>query len=284
MANRYTYTIWACPVVGKKDAIDLSNTGSDLSTSRDREAQTMTVTLKLNPDYANSKTNKILEYYLCPENEDCSCTYTANVTWDVQNFNVCRPDFNWTNPSANCLLRQVQLRSSRSLAPFVYQSGLGPNEPVNPLYPDGDERNPSCVACGISGDDEEYSAGPNVEPGTGFTLFGYFRDEECGGELTEKSLDETVWFETDGFVGGTIISSSESDGVKTYSVNIKGSIVSIKSVDNYEPGVGEWVNIVKLDCKHDEDDSWPYQLSDSTVCTNPSGYKIVKHSQTGLGC
>ena len=65
--------------------------------------------------------------------------------------------------------------------------------------PDGDERNPDCVGCGISGDEEEYSAGPNTDPGAAFTLQGYFRDEEGGGEEVPINLAPSIYFETGKF-------------------------------------------------------------------------------------
>jgi hypothetical protein len=239
----------------------------------------------MNPIGSNSRTNKVLEVEMCPEGQDCSCTYNvSDLHWDVQNFNVCRPDFTWTNPDANCLLRTIDLISSRSLAPFVFRSGLGPNEPATPLYPNGDERNPDCIGCGISGDEEEYSAGPNTDPGAAFTLYGYFRDEECGGVAVPKLLSESIFFETDGYVGGTVLGFTETNSIKTYNVNVKGTILQMTAVDKYEPDIGDFVIIAKINCEHDENDSWPYQITDTTVCKNPDdGYKIVKHD-LGLGC
>ena len=56
------------------------------------------------------------------------------------------------------------------------------------------------------------------------------------------------------------------------------------SVDKYEPNIGDWVHVAKVDCPHDKDDEWPYTLSDTTVCKTPSVYKIIKHETAGLGC
>jgi hypothetical protein len=202
----------------------------------------------------------------------------------VDNYNLCWPDVTWTNSNATCLLRKVQLRSFRLLpAPFRYEHGLGPNEPNTPLYPDGDPRNPNCVACGISGYEESIQAS-SVDPGDDFTLWGYFRNEACGGDEDSVALAQSLYFQTDAYTAGTILSFTEDgDGIKTYTVDVKGySVTQVTAVDLFEPEVGDWVTIAKLNCYRDFISRFTEPLTDTSVCKNTS-FKIVGYDVPGIG-
>jgi hypothetical protein len=290
--------------------------------------------------------------------DDCGCDYEANdITWEVTSEVTYQPTITWTNPSASCMIRGVTLSSDRraSLIPYlkrVYITNDGSGEEsMSPLYPDGDPRNPSCVACPLSGTEHSYVNTAPV-PGEYYSVGGCFDDISCG-TLVEDELqtpqDENtvtvsttlnvfyvssvtlagdpdgfnyytggsfsgnvitlgtplpsvqdvlvtyivyndlldlykcndgeiprylggVYFSTNGYTGGYVQSVSGN----TYSVSIEGEIISgITSVDNYEPEVGDWVVVAKLNTpKHD----FSVEPLTPANVARTSSYKIVPKS------
>lgn len=287
MAN---YTIHICPNYDNQTSAIIYNELDDpISVSSDDDGKT--VEIDLVPTWDTHETGKVIDFELCPENSICSenvgCDYSSNPIWDISSWITYKPTIAYTIPNY-CNIRRVDLRYYRTSDDWWFLAGDMVDENISPIriYPDGDDDNPECPACGLGNLSKTYLHSDPV-PGTKYTLTACIEDSSCG-ELdcsvfgnTNRELGSVV-FETDSLAGGKVISIIDNGGYKTFTVRKftrSGNLVieediNINGIDLFEPSVGDWVLLLKLDCDGDRVFPADPNLDWSNFCTT-TNYKVI---------
>lgn len=288
MSETLNYTIYICPSSDSETPATEYRTPSNISSSTSDDVQTTTVHLVPSDD--TYRTTDIVEFEICPDGGVCAsggCDYSTRLSWVVESWLTYKPQLTWVIPNY-CNIRRVDLRYYRNEDDWWFLAGDALDETLSPIeiYPDGDSNNPDCPACGL-GDMEKFYLHSDPVPGTKYSLSACIENDSCvnidcsGFGSSNTELGASV-FETDSLTGGEVTNVADNGDYKTFTIrkfvksgnNVIEETVSINGVDLFEPSVGDWVLLLKLDCDGNRDFGADPNLAYNNYCVS-SNFKVI---------
>lgn len=174
----------------------------------------------------------------------CGCDYDANTVYGWSAGSLCLVDISLALNFVACNLMEISIVGSRS-GPLHSESGGAVSS--DPIYPLNDSRNPTYPAQGLSNKTVTVES-QTLIPGENLFAALTFDDSACEEKYPPDGImpvEPPIYFETTGFVGGTIIEIVDEDS-RIYRVQCKGTTVKVYGSDWYEYAVGDWVALAKI--------------------------------------